>query len=468
MKRTSERNYPLFAPSQSKAARKGETQVKPISSTSTGTREFHAAHLSMAGTLPAWAALWLVRTTSLILCPTSVLYRMLTNDIDAGKFDLERSPSWLSSLRICSLVFNTWSLDYERHYNQRRAHPTVLDWGFSSVDSLQDLDQMTTHDLKVEGDLKNQKERTVFTHGTTEILRAHEREDDPRVPMRDRLNDLLRTTELGGPILLLVHDEELTRNALRDLGIDSSQWESGIRKLLWTDRPHDDYKDNRRYQSNDYYNRDTKRYHRNRSRSPQRSGNNYHPHTRDYHKYKEESPSRAGPSNYGSYSRNSYAPVYVVDIQQSFIKLFQTKTNSAGVRTMAKALVLLEGDNDGPEDGWCAGTESRQIIEVWRSMASGAPIDDQRALRFATRGNYLNDQGLDFEPPEGADGEPGGAGNGDFDDEDDDRDPNDLAAAHRQNAGASGSAKPSLQGGVLQHLEQLYAGGGDDYDYDEY
>lgn len=34
------------------------------------------------------------------------------------------------------------------------------------------------------------------------------------------------------PIVLLVHDERLARNALRDLGLDTSTWESGLKGLL--------------------------------------------------------------------------------------------------------------------------------------------------------------------------------------------------------------------------------------------
>ncbi len=34
------------------------------------------------------------------------------------------------------------------------------------------------------------------------------------------------------PLVLLVHDERLARNALRDLGLDTSTWESGLKGLL--------------------------------------------------------------------------------------------------------------------------------------------------------------------------------------------------------------------------------------------
>ena len=34
------------------------------------------------------------------------------------------------------------------------------------------------------------------------------------------------------PVVLLVHDERLGRNALRDLGVDTSTWESGLKGLL--------------------------------------------------------------------------------------------------------------------------------------------------------------------------------------------------------------------------------------------
>ena len=62
----------------------------------------------------------------------------------------------------------------------------------------------------------------------------------------------------------------------------------------------------------------------------------------------------------------------------------------------------------------------RLIIELWRSMISGPPIDEQRALRERTRGEDDDD---------GGDGDaPGG--------DDSDRDPNDIV----QNGGPSTSA----------------------------
>lgn len=34
------------------------------------------------------------------------------------------------------------------------------------------------------------------------------------------------------PLILIVHDERFARNALRDLGVDTSTWESGLKGLL--------------------------------------------------------------------------------------------------------------------------------------------------------------------------------------------------------------------------------------------
>jgi len=67
----------------------------------------------------------------------------------------------------------------------------------------------------------------------------------------------------------------------------------------------------------------------------------------------------------------------------------------------------------------------RLIIDLWRSMISGPPIDEQRALRERTRGDDDDDVGV------GPSGAPGGD-----DQYDSDRDPNDIV----RNGEPSGSA----------------------------
>ncbi|KAF9486423.1 hypothetical protein BDN70DRAFT_11521 [Pholiota conissans] len=41
--------------------------------------------------------------------------------------------------------------------------------------------------------------------------------------------------------------------------------------------------------------------------------------------------------------------------------------------------------NEPVDNGWCAGNEAPLLIDIWRSMISGPPIDDQRDLRMGGR-----------------------------------------------------------------------------------
>lgn len=42
----------------------------------------------------------------------------------------------------------------------------------------------------------------------------------------------MQAENAGNPIILLVHDEPLARNALHELGVENSNWNSGIASLL--------------------------------------------------------------------------------------------------------------------------------------------------------------------------------------------------------------------------------------------
>lgn len=59
--------------------------------------------------------------------------------------------------------------------------------------------------------------------------------------------------------------------------------------------------------------------------------------------------------------------------------LMQTTTGAQKVVDVAHFMGI-------PTDqGWCAGNESALILDVWNSMASGLPIDEQRAERESER-----------------------------------------------------------------------------------
>jgi hypothetical protein len=63
-----------------------------------------------------------------------------------------------------------------------------------------------------------------FEHGTTESLAG--------VEISQKLKEVFQVVSAREPIILLVHDEQLGRNALREFGVDTSAWQSGLKGLL--------------------------------------------------------------------------------------------------------------------------------------------------------------------------------------------------------------------------------------------
>jgi len=139
-------------------------------------------------------------------------------------------------------------------------------------------------------------------------------------------------------------------------------------------------------------------------------------------------------------ARQSYAPVYVLDVRQLYIKLMQA-TNVDGVPDIARFFKLTD------DEGWCAGNESasvgflkkcllpvltwlifkRTIIEIWKEMISSLPIDEQRDFRRST-----------LDPPSSASNPtptPAPEPKPYVYDSDDDQDPNDIVVQPLQNAG---------------------------------
>jgi len=173
------------------------------------------------------------------------------------------------------------------------------------------------------------------------------------------------------PVILLVHDQEVTRSILQCAGVDISPCQIGIKSLLACQRPKDNL-------------RPVRQTRRSRSRSPRRDfqddvehkspiGGNRSDHSR--HGYVDQA--------YGNREAGSYAPIYVIDVQSMYRRLMQTDgrgKDPPGKDVASTARELLLPDSPA---GWCAGNECGILIDIWLSMAEGPPIDEQRALRQA-------------------------------------------------------------------------------------
>ncbi|KAF5375926.1 hypothetical protein D9615_008258 [Tricholomella constricta] len=306
-----------------------------------------------------------------------LFYGILHNRIELGKYSLN-DASWTRSVRVFSFVFTPRSHD-TRPSEDRRKHPVALDCAISeaTVPELLLRGGSSFHLYFTNNRFMNASSKRVgFKHGTTEEL-------DGMVisaRLKDFFSERMTSTE---PIILLVHDEELSKNMLTNCGIDISSWETGIRGLLGfqTTKVHNSRNDyhrqgDHRRDSHSYYH-DRRTRPRSRSRSPPRTyGRQALPRSRT--QSYGRSPPRAYSGTSGTSAeppRGAHAPVYVVDIKQQFMKLMQTATSSENVTEISKYLGLSSAE------GWCAGNESVMIIDIWRSMISGPPIDEQRALR---------------------------------------------------------------------------------------
>jgi len=233
--------------------------------------------------------------------------------------------------------------------------------------------------------------------------------------IRELFKDHLNSTE--APIILLVYHEEETINYIRNTGVDVSAWRSGLRTLLFPDRLQNMRRDRsppRRYSnaSHPVDNRQSPNSHRrpnSRSRSPRRNSMSYSSPSRQHN-----SSSRISSTAY--FSQRTYAPVYVVDVRQLYMRLMQV--------TSERLIEVISAFGLGSADEWCAGNEAVSIIDIWRLMVSGVAIDEQRAQRQVG----VNQPPLEPKVDSSADAGPSslGGGGGGGDDSDDEQDPNDI------------------------------------------
>ncbi len=228
-----------------------------------------------------------------------------------------------------------------------------------------------------------------FSYGVTEELALAE--------LSQRLRELFaghQGIKSENPIILLVSKEQETMNYLRNMGVDTSGWRSGIKDLimpdtgqvsfflkkkkteilsvfyLFIDCPLIDLQQRessspRRYGGSSHSRESSfsgnspnhyrhRHQPRSRSRSPERGQSNQG-RRQDYSRYSASSSTSRYTANSGDIatpsSREHFAPVYVLDVRELYVKLMQMN-NADGVADIARLFQMTE------EKGWCAGNES--------------------------------------------------------------------------------------------------------------
>ncbi|KAL6298435.1 hypothetical protein BKA93DRAFT_811261 [Sparassis latifolia] len=267
-----------------------------------------------------------------------MLHRRELNNL--SNYALQPAP-WLHDVKVFSFACNTWTAD-TRSLTEREQNPHILDLGWSEFtvpDEHGDLAIESSVHLRIKENMLLQNprmKRLNFSYGTTEIM--------DKTAICSRLKQFFAPSTVGDtvpPKILLVHDAQKALKILQAFGVDTSQWESGIFRLLYHSmRGHDSY------------------------------------------------PSLHQPS------------VYVIDVHLMHEKLKQAILPSANIPNNAHDLsVQGRSDvNDPAQQGWCAGNESGLLGRMWYSMARGPTIDEQRLCRWVMP--VINSAGDVQDPPQ--------------------------------------------------------------------
>lgn len=134
-------------------------------------------------------------------------------------------------------------------------------------------------------------------------------------------------------MILLVYHEEETRNYIRNMGVDVSTWKIGLSTLL--------HPDNRQSP-------DSHRHPDSRSQSPHRSPMSYSSPSRQHN-------SSSRMSSTANFKRRTYAPVYLVDVRQLYMRLMQVNSE--------RLIEIISTFGLGSADGWCAGNEAVYVLK---------------------------------------------------------------------------------------------------------
>lgn len=147
------------------------------------------------------------------------------------------------------------------------------------------------------------------------------------------------------------------------MGVDISGWRSGIRDLFLPDsgrvgihthssprRGGPSHSRQSSFSTNSHSPTLQRYRNRSRSRSPDRADRRHSASSSSSSRYlHDQRDSEVPPS-----TRQSYAPVYVLDVRQLYVKLMQV-TKVDGVPDIARFFKLTD------EEGWCAGNESASV-----------------------------------------------------------------------------------------------------------
>ncbi|KAF9008743.1 hypothetical protein BDQ17DRAFT_1348851 [Cyathus striatus] len=252
-------------------------------------------------------------------------YHALSGTIDVQQFNVPNTP-WTQNVRVCAFAFNTKGL-LSGSWKDRIERPSILDFGWAEA-------SLPTFSPKVDG-----------VHHIKLLRNRY-----MGIPGKEIEGSLSSTA--NKPLILLVYDEVVSRNALRNLGFDLSAWKSGIKDLLNGGNsaeysrpessrhsyrstalklPYDDYND-RKYRV------------KSRSRSP----DGY-----TYSSKRQPSPPR----------ERTYPPGYIVDIKAMYTALMQADFGVKNIRHIATVLGLLgELQSQDQKEPWCAGNEAVLIV----------------------------------------------------------------------------------------------------------
>jgi hypothetical protein len=175
-----------------------------------------------------------------------LLYRILNNSVDAQKYSIS-DVSWSKNLRVRSFVFNTKGID-DRNSSDKIRNPSVLDVGVCDATTPSLVPGTPTHLIDATNALLGGKGKKAveslplfrkslinaimkaLVNGSSDGIAAN------AMPVRiqEFFENHIIPTE--APMILLVYHEEETMNYLRNMGVDTSAWRSGLRSLLIPDR----------------------------------------------------------------------------------------------------------------------------------------------------------------------------------------------------------------------------------------
>ncbi|TFK63949.1 hypothetical protein BDN72DRAFT_963568 [Pluteus cervinus] len=259
-----------------------------------------------------------------------VLYKCIHNDIVLHELGIN-NKHWLESLQVFSFTLNTIAVD-ERSSSERLSNPTIIDIGWAEASCHDLLGKPETCDhiiIHENSKLRARGEPKPFEYGPLQTLSKEQAQGAVR-ELAERWSN--------SPTILLVHHKKLTMNVLQNCGVKVQDWHSGIRDLFYP---------NTIYSANS----------RNRSRSPTRGQG-----SRQYSDRRPDPPLPVGS-------------VYVIDVKSLFESLMETQVGSDTVPGIARELRF------DVTEGYCAGNEAMLLIDIWRGIISGPPIDQQRMAR---------------------------------------------------------------------------------------